>query len=371
MKQKAAILLCTAMILSLTACSGSGEGRKQESGEVSVEGTGAVTEASGEELFPASYTGGTELVKFDCDLEIPEEFDPQNFYIPRISGLQYINRETAYDTYVEGKEIEEEYHDPQDDKNAPSDDYYILQDGTNVSINQGINYSRPESSIYAYVMRDNEAGASQNDFSFGTGENSVSQVKEALAKLDFPVDEYQFSWFSLSGQEHIELEQEKLANGIIGTENMRTDWTQIEGEYEIYAWQIYGGLQVFPPIMSMGHNLAFENYQMAPVNSVFSDQGMLSLRAEAPYDFEKTDEAASFLPFSELVSAVEEKYDQLLIEDGIAYTVERAKLAVRVYMDETQSEAAEPVWYFEVSDSNGASDVLLFNALTGKEIFLA
>ena len=50
--------------------------------------------------------------------------------------------------------------------------------------------------------------------------------------------------------------------------------------------------------------------------------------------------------------------------------MERAKLAVRVYYDEKQEYAAEPIWYFEVKDGYGNETVLIMNAVTGKEIYL-
>lgn len=127
---------------------------------------------------------------------------------------------------------------------------------------------------------------------------------------------------------------------------------------------------MFPKEMSIANMWGFESYEKAQVRSIFSEQGMLSLAADVPWAMEETDELASFLPFSQIASAVEGKYNQLLIEDGVTYTVKRAKLAVRTYTDETQSLMAEPVWYFEVSDSKGDVTVMMFNALTGKEIFL-
>lgn len=48
----------------------------------------------------------------------------------------------------------------------------------------------------------------------------------------------------------------------------------------------------------------------------------------------------------------------------------RAKLAVRVYFDESQVYQAEPVWYFEVYDNNSNLEIVLFNAVTGEEIYL-
>lgn len=363
---------CMAVILGIAVLA-SGCGKKNEStkAEIMPETVPESDTATiGASLFPESYTGGSERVKFDCTLEVPKEFDSDKFYRPEVTGLQYIDQDVAYDTYIEGENVEAQYQYPTDDENVPEQDIYVLADGTQVIIDAGLNYLRPEGSSYLYVMRDNEVGASQNNFSYGTGEDSVAQVEKSLADMVYPTNEFQFSWFSLSGEEHMTMEQEKLDKGEIGPEDMRIDWTSVEGEYEIFAWQTYEGLQVFPQRMTMGMAFAYENYQNAPVQAIVSDQGILTLVAEAPYNFEESSELLSFLPFSEIASKVEEKYENLLLDDDSVYTVERAKLAMRVYVDESQHYAAEPVWYLEVSDNNGSEEVLLFNAASGKEIFL-
>lgn len=322
-------------------------------------------------LFPKTYTETTEHVKFDCELEIPEEFDAESFYLPIADGVQYLNGDAAYQKYVEGETVAETYEYQSGDPELPDSSHYILADGTSVSIYGGFSYSRPEASIFRQVMRESEVGASQENFSFGTGEECISQVKEALAEMDFPVEEYAFYWFSLSGEEHAALEEERLAEGSIGEENRKEGgWEADESEYEIYAWQMYQGLPVFLHYMSGNMQAAFESYQIAPVTACFSKDGMLSLSAAEPYILEASEERAVFLPFSEIAGKVIEKYDRLLLEEESLYTVERAKLAVRMYVDGQSQYAAEPIWYFEVNNNMTYTEVLMFNAVTGEEIYL-
>ena len=188
--------------------------------------------------------------------------------------------------------------------------------------------------------------------------------------MDFPVEEFQFYWFSLSGEEHAALEQERLAEGSIRAEDVKEGgWTQEDDAYEIYAWQIYQGLPVFPRIMSLNMQVAYENYQKAPVSACFSQNGMQALLAEEPYLLEPTDVKADFLSFEEIADRVIEKYERLLLEEGTVYTVERAMLAVRIY-DEASQYGAEPIWYFEVTNNMTYPEVLMFNAITGEEIYL-
>ena len=97
--------------------------------------------------------------------------------------------------------------------------------------------------------------------------------------------------------------------------------------------------------------------------------GMQALLAEEPYLLEPTDVKADFLSFEEIADRVIEKYERLLLEEGTVYTVERAMLAVRIY-DEASQYGAEPIWYFEVTNNMTYPEVLMFNAITGEEIYL-
>ena len=56
-------------------------------------------------------------------------------------------------------------------------------------------------------------------------------------------------------------------------------------------------------------------------------------------------------------------------DDEVTHTVTRAKLPIRTYYDEKQDIAAEPIWYFEVTDGE-AVEIVLINAINGNEIFL-
>ncbi len=316
----------------------------------------------------------TEKVKFECELEIPEDFDSLHFYIPKVNGIQAIDTGKAYEKYVKDKDIQETYSYSTKDKyfdpegKAPEENVYILSDGTVIDIDAGFYLWKNEKSIYANALRMNERGASHEEFPFKTPGQCIEEVKSTLSEIEYPVDEFKFSWFSMNAEEYEKLEQEYVDSGFMEPEKIKDAWTEADNTYEIYAWQTYGGLPVFPQMMTTRMGRAFEGYQNAPLSATFTEKGMLFLSAQTSYDFEETDEQAVFLDFSEIASKVKEKYDNLL--DSAVYKVVRAKLAVRVFYDEKQRYGAEPVWYFEVMDDNGSMSVVLMNALTGKEIYL-
>lgn len=373
-KRKFIILMCVAAS-TICACSKEQSTSSAESGTEAVvteEMSGTTRESETQEVqeaFPESYTGGTETVKFDCTLEVSDNFNINEFYLPEITGKQYLDSDAVYSQFIEGQDVSETYSSDSDKENVPGDDMYVLADGTSVTISgvDGFIYSTPSLSIYDAVMRSSEKGASKEDFSFDTGDNCVEKIKESLKGIGYPIDEFNFDWFSLSGEEHKELEQEAAENGSISQDEVHEDWTD-KNSYEIYAWQMYEGLPVLSEWFTLTMSRALESYQKAQVQAVYTADGCISLMANIPYKVEKTEELAKFLTFDEIAGAVETRYDNLMTDS--VYTINRAKLMLRVYYNEEQEYEIEPVWYFESTDTDGNLEILMFNALTGEEIFL-
>lgn len=319
-------------------------------------------------FFPLSYAGGTEKVKFDCILEIPERFDPFNFYLPKVNGLQCVDQDAAFKVGVGEQEIKDQIMYPKDADHIADEYLYFLSDDTMIDVDTGFSIWSDIASCYSRTAPLNERGVSKEKFPFGAAEDYIDQIKDKLSSISYPVNEFQFYWFSVNKNEYQELEQKYLEDGSIEPDKVKGEWTDEDNIYEIYAWQMYGELPVFPQFMTKRIGRAFENYQKAPLSAMCSEKGILCLNATAPYKFETTEDKASFLAFPEIVSTVEQKYDNLL--DETVYTVYRAKLVVRVYYDENQQYAAEPIWYFEVMDGDENATVVLVNALSGKEIYL-
>lgn len=319
--------------------------------------------------FPESYSEQTEKVKFDCQLEVPEDFSAAEFRIPEVKGYATIDPEAIYEKYVEGQTVVEQYLDQPSESNERGDDAYILEDGTLIGITEGFLYNGPESSVYRNVTRSSEEGASRDTFAFASAEDCIQEVKEKLEEIGCPTEEYQFEWFSVSGEEYQAMEQQALEKEELDSRNVNPNgWSEANNAYEIYAWQIYEGLQVFPQLMTTNMRYAFENYTKVSLSAVYTEQGLQCLvLTKPPFLLEPAGEAPGFLAFSEIADVLFRKYEDMLDEE--VYTVTRAKLALRTYLDEKQQLGAEPVWYFEVSDGS-SEEVVLVNAVTGEEIFL-
>lgn len=346
----------------------------QEAGAASESQAPGQTEESADrsrsgDFFPESYSFQTEKVKFECALEVPEDFDASNFHIPAVKGCVYPDADAIYANYVEGKTVVEEHHDGSADEDRKRSDAYILEDETLIGITEGFIYHTPKAGIYQSIGRTSELGAPKDTFDFAAGQDCVLQAKEELAAIGCPVEEYRFDWFSTSGEEYAALEQQAVEAGLLDSQNVRAEgWTEADDSYEIYAWQTYEGLQVILWAHTTSMYRAFENYTKAPVNAIYTREGRVGLSmTEPPYLFEPAEEPSEFRPFSEIADVLVQKYEDML--DEAVYTVTRAKLVLRAYLDESQQPGVEPAWYFEVSDGNSV-EVAMVNAVTAKEIYL-
>ncbi len=365
-----------ALCMILSGCNGKTERNepvKSKAAEMEeIRNTEAPSKEQGD-IFPKSYNNSTEKVKFECELEVPEKFKASEFCLPKeVELYNCLNKEAAYELFIGEQPVVEEYHYPQENGSA-EEDIYILEDGTVLAFPSGadLNYHTETASVYQRVMREQEQGALKEDFSFGTGEEAVEKVKEILTETGYPVETYQFDWFSLSGKEHAELEQERLAQGSIGQESIKQDgWKEDENCYEIWAWQTYGGLPVLPQRMSAMNLRSFVNYQTAPLSAVYTEHGISGILAEMPYKIEAGEQQVKFLPFEEIAGKVISKYENLL--DEAVYAVERAVLVLQVSYNTENRLIAVPAWYFEVDIENGDQEreILFFDAVSGEEIFI-
>ena len=105
--------------------------------------------------------------------------------------------------------------------------------------------------------------------------------------------------------------------------------------------------------------------------TVFDEDGLQTFQMSAPIMLENTDktgEAVQVLPFEKIADAVENRFESMITDQH--YTVKKAKMVLRTYNDENQKLSAEVVWHLTVTDDKGNIQILMYDALTGKEIFL-
>jgi len=320
--------------------------------------------------FPESWKQDGETVSFDCTVTVYGDVDVQNFHLPEVRE-KYIDKDAAYALYVEGKTVTDTSHSDHATwlDTSPSSDVYDFEDGSQVSIGSDFGYYSAVSSRYQYDLDDLKDG-SQDTFGFATGEECVEKTKDALKQIGLSADEYLFTWISVSGSQYSQYEQEQLAEELIEADDVKGDWSEQDDTYLVYGYQVYEGLRVLPWYRSNNMMAAYDRESsFADVFALYSADGMLSLYTQNAYDLSPGSESETLLPFDRIAERVVSKYDQLLTGDS-HYTVRRAKLFLRTYRGENQTYLAEPVWYIEETDDEGTTEILMFNAVTGDEVFL-
>ncbi len=362
------IAVCMSVMMGMTGCGGN---TKKETATLKAETDVVPAKNDNVDFFPKSYSEQIGKVNFDCALEIPENFDALNFHMPKVNGYSFMDNEKIYQTYVEGKEIKEEYHNSED---AAADyenagDFYILSDDTEIGITGTLHYYRSAVTAYWNASREDENGAPKDTFHFGSAEDCISDLKSRLIEVGCPVEQYQFDWFSTSGEEHASLESQLVETQMLDSQKRKQDgWSEADDSYDIYAWQMYEALPVFPLLLTQSKRYIGDTYKKAPLGAVYTAQGALSISLTyPPFAFEKTNEIVPFLSFEDIADVVVQKYEELLEDENIVHTVTSAKLVLRTFYDESQKIEAEPVWYFQVSDGTN-TEPLLVQAITGEEI---
>ena len=358
LKKSLVIALCgTIIVSSLAGCKNSSTDKNSES------------PVSKEDLFPDHYTRSTDKVNFDIDLEVMDDFDPNNFTNAKVKGRTYTDVDKVYELYVDGKDVSEVYETSPGDEGGINGKTYIMSDNEIVTAGTNFSMSTEKSYTYTRARRFSEKGASKDEFDFASSTDCINDVKNILESVDYDVTDVAFDWFSSSGEEYRLYEEEAIANETIESAKInQNSWSSDDNAYEIYGWQTYKGLPVYPLIMTTRMTRCLETYEKANVSAVCTKDGVLNIYASPLYDLKETDKNIEFLSFEEIADSLVNRYENLLDENS--YEVIRAKLALRIFYDEKGKYDSEPIWYFEVIDSNSNFEIVLYNAITGEEVYM-
>ena len=170
------LILCACSVLA--GCNKSAVDVKEKAGEEIV----SMEEA--EYSFPEKYekTSDSGKVKFNCELEVPENIKGQAISTVDVKGLYRCDREKAWTIFGEGKEIIEKPETPVDEGRAP-EDYYLFANDESLDINEGITYGSSNSKYYSYIgvtNPDNRAVFEETEVSFKSGEECITELKKII-----------------------------------------------------------------------------------------------------------------------------------------------------------------------------------------------
>lgn len=319
--------------------------------------------------FPETIYMEADRVTVDCKLEIDDGSRNQQKQLPGVDGKIYTDAEKAYQTYVAEKEVKEEHHDEGSD-GWPDSDSYIFLDGGTMTVGSTFAFGTANSKYYfraGTTKEENVNEYAEHPVSFMSGEEAVDQVKKTLKDLGYPEEEFYFSYYSLNWETMKNVESRYADEGLIEAENIKDEWSEEDDAYLVYAFQKASDLPVYHQMMSITHELAFDTVDSAPVQAIYSTRGFEWMYISNIYDFEGENEV-QLQNIDNIIHVVTDKYNALLNDS--TYLVNRAKLYVRVYLDENQDYKTSLIWYFEVQDDSGKKEVMLVDAVSGKEIYL-
>ena len=173
------LILCACSVLA--GCNKSAVDVKEKAGEEIV----SMEEA--EYSFPEKYekTSDSGKVKFNCELEVPENIKGQAISTFDVKGLYRCDREKAWTIFGEGKEIIEKPETSVDEGRAP-EDYYLFANDESLDINEGIAYGSSNSKYYLNIgvtNPDNQAVFEETEVSFKSGEECITELKKIIDEL--------------------------------------------------------------------------------------------------------------------------------------------------------------------------------------------
>lgn len=329
--------------------------------------------AAGETVFPENYQreSGSGKVRFDCSVEAPEDIGNKNLPRTSVEGLYRCDQEKAWSMFGEGQEIAEK-HETQAEEGKSASAYYTFADGGSLGIDGGVNYGVEGREHYLNMNPLNSENMSVlegGSVSFASAEECIEQVKNAMEELGYQTGEFSFQAFPVDADRMKVLEEEYISQELLAEEDRKGEWSEADDAWVLYAYQEHNGIPVFHEAMSIARQFADDSPENAAVSAICSARGFERLNISSfIYVFKDEESAVSFKPFEEIAGVVEQRYENLL--DESEYEVTKAKLFERVYVDEQQKYASEPVWHFTVVQDGARETVVLVNAETGKEVFL-
>lgn len=319
--------------------------------------------------FPENFFEEEGRVTVDCELEIGGDSRSRQRQLPQVRGERYSDIEKAYQIYAAGKDIEEEYHD-EGTHGLPDRDSYVFYENGLMSVGPTFSFSTENAKYYSRVgaaREENVNDYTNHTVSFMSGEDAAEQIKKAIKDLGYSEEEFYFFYYPLNWETMRDIESKYVDEELIETGDVKDEWTSDDDAYFVYAFQKISNLPVYHRLMSITHELAFHTVDSAPVQAVYSTRGIEWLYISNIYDFEG-EQDVQLQNIDSIIQVVTDKYNTLLSES--TYLVNRAKLYVRVLLDEKQDYKTSIIWYFEVQSDNGKKEVMLVDAVSGKEIYL-
>lgn len=319
---------------------------------------------------PEKYITDGKRISFDCEVEISTEYRERRIPELEVKGYFLPDIEKIYQKYVAGKEISENHIVENGSRPEIKEEYYLLEDGSDVAMGSVFMYYTDMAKKYLQAgifSVENIDKFSEKDLEYKTAQEAIEIVRDDLKEFGYVTEEVDFQSYAVSSEELRAISEQRVSEGRM---DEAYDWKSEDDVYAIWGTQLYKDIPVLDESKSAGGTMTKDVPNSAPIMAIYSRRGVEEIKAANVYLylFEATGNEIFIKSFEEIVKTVQKKYDNI-ITDSI-YTVKKARLYQRVFINERQEYSVEPVWYFEISENGNDSKVMLVNAVDGKEIIL-
>lgn len=315
-----------------------------------------------EPFFPAHFSAEYGIVRFDCDLHIPDSFDPYSFHATKVLAYLSADKNCVTDLYINGKEIVSTHSN---DESV----YLDFSDGSRLSYGKSFAFSSLQYKWYTRLGLWSVKEPTANPLSFATAEDCISLIAEETRKLGVKTDSFVYTWYSFN-QEQLAKEQAwRKENNLLSDEHVRKDISEEDEVYLIGACQFDQTLPIFHEVMGLHWQFAMDDLANLPLQALVSTRGLESIHLHYwAYQYQNTDEIMKFCPFEKIAQTAAYKYNMLITQH--TFIINNATLFQRIWLDETQQLCAHPMWRLTGVDEEGHTLLTLVDAISGEEIFI-
>lgn len=334
-------------------------------------GQNVTSNVSGENVeLPSVYNDKINRVKFNTQVIIPEDFDPDELMKTTARKcLPDTEKVKAYfDEKIQGQKVKEKFEEPAETEEGAPYYHVLTEEGTGYSISDGIDFNTDKSYFFQGVLLHDSNGNLPEEYRKvreipGFLEKEAwEMVQEELSVLGYEA-EYQRESIALPHSFSEEKEYWMAKDGGKDLSAYKTEWTEADDSWYFLMRQNLQGLPVY------SKNVYLDNTDLdTPIQFLCSRRGIEKIYIDYYFDFQEKKEEVRLLPFDEIAETVAEKNNKFW-KSG-KYEVPKALLCQFVIQKGKEYEVT-PAWIVDVVKTEGKNRYLftmIVNAVTGEEV---
>lgn len=328
-----------------------------------------LAEASDPQLvFPDYYGGENGVVKYNCEVILPQDFDAEDFHAVNVEGVYCSDYVAALDLLAKDKAVLEESIYPAEG-DIPEWRYYTFEDGSVLGTGDTTFFVTPNSYHYASVfmhLSEYDANNKQPMLAFESAEECENKISNLMYDIGLS-GEISFYNYALKHDEACVWEEHFNQDGGYDENSYKQEWTEEDDAYLIYGFQKFQSVPVYHELMFLGGSMKYMNADNAAVQAIYTSGGLEKLQVNYIYILAESEETVSLKPFDDIMDTIDNKLNNII--GNVQYEIKSATLVEMVRHNQSQSYEALPIWYVEAVSETGTL-VILVNASNAEEVFV-